>query len=96
MAVYAATKNAVRTITEALRQEAGDKLRVTGISPGFVQTNLADSMTNPEVKAQIVERSEKWGYHRRRSPALSPSPSNSRLRLMWERLSYVPLRRLES
>jgi len=61
MAVYAATKNAVRTITEALRQEAGDKLRVTGISPGFVQTNLADSMTNPEVKAQIVERSEKIG-----------------------------------
>src|SRR5882757_8779451 len=59
MAVYAATKNAVRTITEALRQEAGDKLRVTGISPGFVQTNLADSMTNPGVKAQIVERMEK-------------------------------------
>ncbi len=27
MAVYAGTKNAVRTITEALRQEAGDKLR---------------------------------------------------------------------
>jgi NADP-dependent 3-hydroxy acid dehydrogenase YdfG len=36
MAVYAATKNAMRTITEALRQEAGDKLRVTGVSPGFV------------------------------------------------------------
>jgi NADP-dependent 3-hydroxy acid dehydrogenase YdfG len=49
----------VRTITEVLRQEAGDKLRVTGISPGFVQTNLVDSMTNPEVRAQIVERSEK-------------------------------------
>lgn len=32
MAVYAGTKNAVRTITEALRQEAGDKLRVTGVS----------------------------------------------------------------
>ena len=41
MAVYAATKNAVRTITEGLRQEAGDKLRVTGISPGFVNTKLA-------------------------------------------------------
>jgi NADP-dependent 3-hydroxy acid dehydrogenase YdfG len=54
MAVYAGTKNAVRTITEGLRQEAGEKLRVTGISPGFVQTNLADSMTNPEVKSQIV------------------------------------------
>lgn len=56
MAVYAGTKNAVRAITEGLRQEAGDKLRVTGISPGFVQTNFADSMTNPAVKAQIVEK----------------------------------------
>jgi NADP-dependent 3-hydroxy acid dehydrogenase YdfG len=61
MAVYAAPKNAERTITEALRQEAGDRLRVAGISPGFVQTSLADSMTNSAVKAQIVERSEKMG-----------------------------------
>jgi len=59
MAVYAATKNAVRTITEGLRQEAGEKLRVTGISPGFVQTHLADSMTNPEVKSQIVGQMDK-------------------------------------
>jgi NADP-dependent 3-hydroxy acid dehydrogenase YdfG len=59
MAVYAGTKNAVRTITEALRQEAGDKLRVTSVSPGFVQTNLADSMTNPGVKSKIAERMEK-------------------------------------
>src|SRR6266403_2094216 len=59
MAVYAATKNAVRTITEALRLEAGDKLRVTGISPGFVNTNLADSMTNPEVKSQINDQINK-------------------------------------
>jgi len=36
MAVYSGTKNAVRSITETLRQEAGDKLRVTSISPGFV------------------------------------------------------------
>ena len=35
------------------------KLRVTSISPGFVQTNLATSMTDPGVKAQIVERMEK-------------------------------------
>jgi NADP-dependent 3-hydroxy acid dehydrogenase YdfG len=27
--------------------------------PGFVQTNLATSMTDPGVKAQIVERMEK-------------------------------------
>lgn len=54
MSVYSGTKFAVRAISEGLRQEAGDKLRVTIISPGFVQTNLADSMTNPEVKAQII------------------------------------------
>jgi NADP-dependent 3-hydroxy acid dehydrogenase YdfG len=59
MAVYAGTKNAVRTITEGLRQEAGDKLRVTGISPGFVNTNLADSMTNTEVKSQINDQMNK-------------------------------------
>jgi NADP-dependent 3-hydroxy acid dehydrogenase YdfG len=59
MAVYAGTKNAVRTITEALRLEAGDNLRVTGISPGFVHTNLADSMTNPEVKSQIINQMDK-------------------------------------
>jgi NADP-dependent 3-hydroxy acid dehydrogenase YdfG len=52
--VYAGTKNAVRAISEGLRQEAGDKLRVTIISPGFVHTDFADSMTNPEVKAQII------------------------------------------
>ncbi len=56
MAVYAATKNAVRTLTEGLRQEAGAQLRVTGISPGFVQTDLADSMTNLEIKTQVVEK----------------------------------------
>jgi NAD(P)-dependent dehydrogenase (short-subunit alcohol dehydrogenase family) len=36
-----------------LRQEAGDKLRVTIISPGFVRTDFAESMTNPEVKVKI-------------------------------------------
>ena len=59
MAVYSGTKFAVRAISEGLRQEAGDKLRVTLITPGFVRTNLADSMTNPEVKAQIAGAMEK-------------------------------------
>ena len=58
-AVYAGTKNAVRTISEGLRQEAGDKLRVTIISPGFVRTGFADSMTNPQVKAQIADTMDK-------------------------------------
>jgi len=56
MGVYAATKNAVRTITEALRQEAGPHLRVTEISPGMVATSFADSMTDPTVKEAMGER----------------------------------------
>ena len=54
--VYAGTKNAVRTISEALRQEAGDTLRVTGVSPGFIHTNFADSMTDPQMKASTIEK----------------------------------------
>lgn len=57
-AVYAGTKNAVRTICEGLRQEAGPALRVTGISPGFVRTDFARSMSDPEVRAQIIARME--------------------------------------
>ena len=57
--VYAATKYAVRTISEALRQEAGDSLRVTGISPGFVHTDFANSMTDPRTKASILEQMDK-------------------------------------
>ena len=60
MAVYAGTKIAVRAISEGLRQEAGDKLRVTVILPGFTRTNFAESMTNPEVKAQIVASTDKF------------------------------------
>ena len=36
-AVYSGTKFAVRAISEGLRQEAGDKIRVTIISPGAVE-----------------------------------------------------------
>jgi NADP-dependent 3-hydroxy acid dehydrogenase YdfG len=59
MSVYLGTKFAVRAISEGLRQEAGDKLRVTIISPGFVHTDFAESLTNPEVKAQIVDTMDK-------------------------------------
>ena len=54
--VYSATKFAVRAISEGLRQEAGEKLRVTLITPGFVNTNLADSMSDPDSRAQTRER----------------------------------------
>lgn len=36
--VYAATKTAVRVLSEALRQEAGPDLRVTVVSPGMTNT----------------------------------------------------------
>ena len=61
MAVYAGTKFAVRAISEGLRQEAGDKLRVTIISPGFVRTDFAESMTSPEMKVKIRDSMDKIG-----------------------------------
>ena len=67
--VYAATKNAVRTLTEALRQEAGETLRVTSVSPGFVHTDFAE----------FDDRSQGQGRDRRaagpnRHPARSHRP----------------------
>lgn len=59
MGVYAGTKNAVRAISEALRQEAGDKLRVTTVSPGFVSTELASSMTHADLRAQTLAGMER-------------------------------------
>jgi NADP-dependent 3-hydroxy acid dehydrogenase YdfG len=51
-AVYAATKNAVRTLLEGLRQESTDgTLRTTSISPGYVQTELVDAITDPRIRA---------------------------------------------
>ena len=49
-AVYAATKTAVRVISEGLRMEmVPHNVRVTVISPGAVQSELADSITEPEI-----------------------------------------------
>jgi NADP-dependent 3-hydroxy acid dehydrogenase YdfG len=56
MSVYAGTKNAVRTLLEGLRQESTDGvLRTTSVSPGYVSTDLADSIDDPEVREQIRE-----------------------------------------
>src|SRR6266403_4890895 len=54
--VYAGTKLAVRAISEGLRQEAGDSLRVTIISPGMTSTAFADSITDPTVRAELEMR----------------------------------------
>ncbi len=45
-AVYCATKFAVRAISDGLRQE-NDKLRVTCIHPGVVESELANTITDP-------------------------------------------------
>lgn len=54
MAVYAATKFAVRALCEGLRQEAGDTLRVTTVSPGVVDTPFAEGVTSENAKAQLA------------------------------------------
>jgi NADP-dependent 3-hydroxy acid dehydrogenase YdfG len=54
--VYAGTKMAVRAISEGLRQEAGENLRVTIISPGMTSTNFADSIADPVARADLEQR----------------------------------------
>jgi len=44
-AVYCATKFAVRAISDGLRQET-DKIRVTVVSPGVTESELADSISD--------------------------------------------------
>lgn len=49
--IYAATKHAVRVISEGLRMEAkAYGIRTTIISPGAVATELADSVTEPDLQ----------------------------------------------
>ena len=53
-AVYAATKTAVRVISEGLRQEVKPyNIRTTVISPGAIATELPDSITEPDVAENV-------------------------------------------
>jgi NADP-dependent 3-hydroxy acid dehydrogenase YdfG len=52
--VYAATKHAVRVISEGLREEVKPyDIRTTVISPGAVDTELTDSITEPDVAENL-------------------------------------------
>jgi NADP-dependent 3-hydroxy acid dehydrogenase YdfG len=54
--VYSATKHAVRVISEGLRQEVKPhNIRTTIISPGAVESELADSISEPDVAANIKQ-----------------------------------------
>jgi NADP-dependent 3-hydroxy acid dehydrogenase YdfG len=62
MAVYAATKNAVRTVMEGLRQESTDGvIRTTSISPGFVDTELDSSIEDVALRDQIRRTMSDFG-----------------------------------
>lgn len=52
-AVYCATKYAVRAISDGLRQE-NDKLRVTCVYPGVVESELADTITDAAAAKAMV------------------------------------------
>lgn len=52
-AVYCATKYAVRAISDGLRQE-NTRLRVTCVYPGVVESELADTITDPATAEAMV------------------------------------------
>jgi NADP-dependent 3-hydroxy acid dehydrogenase YdfG len=54
-AVYCATKFAVGAISEGLRQEVGGDMRVTVISPGVTESELADSISDETARKGMQE-----------------------------------------
>jgi len=53
--VYCATKFAVNAISEGLRLEAGSGIRVTVISPGVTESELADSISDAAARERMKE-----------------------------------------
>ena len=54
-AVYCATKYAVRAISDGLRQEVGGDIRVTLVSPGVVESELAESISDAGAREAMRE-----------------------------------------
>ena len=52
-AVYCATKFAVAAITEGLRQEVGGDIRVTLVSPGVTESELAESISDDTARSAM-------------------------------------------
>jgi NADP-dependent 3-hydroxy acid dehydrogenase YdfG len=54
--IYSATKSAVRVISEGLRQEVKPyNIRTTIISPGAVESELPDTITDPDIGARVAQ-----------------------------------------
>jgi len=54
--VYSATKFAVRAISDGLRQEVSNNIRVTLVAPGATESELANTISDPGLKKEAVER----------------------------------------
>lgn len=54
--VYSATKFAVRAISEGLRQEVSSNIRVTIIAPGATESELAESISDANLKKMAIEQ----------------------------------------
>jgi NADP-dependent 3-hydroxy acid dehydrogenase YdfG len=52
---YCATKFAVRAITEGFRQEVGPRIRSTNISPGAVESEMSDHITDPSIRESLEQ-----------------------------------------
>lgn len=60
--VYSATKHAVHAISEGTRRElAGDRIRVTTIAPGFVETPIFDHIEDDDERARMHRTLEEQG-----------------------------------
>lgn len=62
-AIYSGTKYAAWAIAEGLRVESDPSIRVTTVSPGVTESELADHITDPNAAQFMVE------YRRRAIPA---------------------------
>jgi NADP-dependent 3-hydroxy acid dehydrogenase YdfG len=54
--IYSATKHAVRVVSEGLRQEMGDTIRVTIVAPGATESELPNTISDSEMKKTVIEQ----------------------------------------
>jgi NADP-dependent 3-hydroxy acid dehydrogenase YdfG len=54
--IYSATKYAVRVVSEGLRQEMDNTIRVTIIAPGATESELPNTISDSEMKKAVIEQ----------------------------------------
>jgi NADP-dependent 3-hydroxy acid dehydrogenase YdfG len=91
-AVYSATKVAVIAISEALRQE-NDTIRITVISPGVTESELADSISDAGAR-EAVKKFRRVAIPAEAIARAIDSPSRNPRMSMLVKSSSDPLRTL--